>query len=107
MGLRGIMMKKILIYTDNFYPLQGGAEINLERIIERLIEDGYSPDVLTLFPEFSGDIGLAKYCGCTGDCGCIRWNCGSIFTKPSAIDIWELFYNFVEANKDNEKFIST
>ena len=58
------------------------------------------------FPEFSGDIGLAKYCGCTGDCGCIRWNCGSIFTKPSAIDIWELFYNFVEANKDNKKFIS-
>ena len=48
-------MKKILIYTDNFYPLLGGAEINLERIIERLIEDGYSPEVLTLFPEFSDD----------------------------------------------------
>ena len=58
------------------------------------------------FPEFGGDIGLAKYCGCGGDCDCVRWNCGSIFTKPSAIDIWELFYNFVEQNKDNKKFIS-
>ena len=61
MGLRGMMMKKILIYTDNFYPLQGGAEINLERIIERLIEDEYSPEVLTLFPAFSGDERNFKY----------------------------------------------
>ena len=48
------MGKNFLIYTDNFYPLQGGAEKAIENLIYRLIEDGNKVQVITMIPEFEG-----------------------------------------------------
>tara|TARA_R110000744_G_scaffold378668_1_gene495135 strand:+ start:96 stop:824 length:729 start_codon:yes stop_codon:yes gene_type:complete len=47
------------------------------------------------FPEFSGDVGICKYIN--GE----QWNTGSIFVKPSSIDIWELIIKFMKENKDH------
>ncbi len=48
------MGKKFLFYTDNFYPLQGGAEKHLENLISRLMEDGHRVHVITMIPNFEG-----------------------------------------------------
>jgi glycosyltransferase involved in cell wall biosynthesis len=48
------MGKNFLFYTDNFYPLQGGAEKHLENLISRLIEDGHQVHVITMIPDFEG-----------------------------------------------------
>ena len=45
------------------------------------------------FPEFAGDIGMCKYIN--GE----QWNTGSIFVKPSSIDIWELIIKFMKENR--------
>lgn len=47
------------------------------------------------FPEFAGDIGMCKYINFT------QWNTGSIFIKPSSIDIWELIVEFMKLNASN------
>jgi hypothetical protein len=47
------------------------------------------------FPEFIGDIGMCKYIDNS------QWNTGSIFVKPSSIDIWELIVNFMKENKQH------
>ena len=47
------------------------------------------------FPEFEGDIGMCKYCNDS------QWNTGSIFVKPSSVDIWELIVNFMKENKQH------
>lgn len=47
------------------------------------------------FPEFNGDIGMCKYIDFT------QWNTGSIFIKPSSIDIWELIVEFMKLNAGN------
>ena len=48
------MGKNFLFYTDNFYPLQGGAEKAIDNLIYRLIEDGHQVHVITIIPEFEG-----------------------------------------------------
>ncbi len=48
------MGKRVLIYSDNFYPLQGGAEKHLDTLITRLIEDGYQVEVITMIPKVEG-----------------------------------------------------
>jgi hypothetical protein len=45
------------------------------------------------FPEFEGDIGMCKYIDNS------QWNTGSIFVKPSSIDIWELIVEFMKTNQ--------
>jgi len=45
------------------------------------------------FPEFVGDIGMCKYIN--GE----QWNTGSIFVKPSSVDIWELIIQFMKENR--------
>lgn len=52
------------------------------------------------FPEFAGDIGFCKYINHT------QLNTGSIFIKPSSIDIWALIVEFMELNKDNDEINS-
>jgi len=47
------------------------------------------------FPEFAGDIGMCKYIN--GE----QWNTGSIFVKPSSIDIWALIVEFMKENKNH------
>lgn len=47
------------------------------------------------FPKFTGDIGMCKYID--GE----QWNTGSIFVKPSSIDIWELIVNFMKKNQSH------
>ena len=48
------------------------------------------------FPEFDGDIGMGKYID--GQ----QWNTGSIFVKPSSVDIWELMVDFMKQNRDHQ-----
>ena len=38
-----------------FILFKGVPEIHLERLISNLIDDGYKPEVLTLFPEILGE----------------------------------------------------
>lgn len=45
------------------------------------------------FPTFDGDIGMCKYIN--GE----QWNTGSIFVKPSSVDIWALIVEFMKENK--------
>ena len=47
------------------------------------------------FPEFDGDIGMCKYIDFT------QWNTGSIFVKPTSLDIWELIVEFMKINSSN------
>lgn len=47
------------------------------------------------FPNFLGDIGMSKYIDFT------QWNTGSVFVKPSSIDIWELIVDFMKENKNH------
>ena len=47
------------------------------------------------FPNFNGDIGMCKYIN--GE----QWNTGSIFVKPSSVDIWRLIVEFMKENKDH------
>ena len=44
------------------------------------------------FPIFDGDIGMCKYINNE------QWNTGSIFVKPSSVDIWELMVDFMKEN---------
>jgi len=44
------------------------------------------------FPNFTGDIGVCKYIDNS------QWNTGSVFVKPSSIDIWELIVEFMKTN---------
>jgi hypothetical protein len=46
-----------------------------------------------IFPDFDGDVGMGKYID--GQ----QWNTGSIFVKPSSVDIWELIVDFMNENK--------
>lgn len=47
------------------------------------------------FPEFTGDIGMCRYIDGR------EWNTGSIFVKPSSIDIWKLIIEFMKENKNH------
>lgn len=47
------------------------------------------------FPTFDGDIGMCKYIN--GE----QWNTGSIFVKPSSVDIWALIIEFMKENKNH------
>jgi hypothetical protein len=47
------------------------------------------------FPTFDGDIGMCKYIDAS------QWNTGSIFVKPSSVDIWSLIIDFMKENKDH------
>ena len=44
------------------------------------------------FPDFTGDIGVCKYIDDS------QWNTGSVFVKPSSVDIWELIVEFMKMN---------
>tara|TARA_R100000995_G_scaffold84637_2_gene64035 strand:- start:3396 stop:4127 length:732 start_codon:yes stop_codon:yes gene_type:complete len=46
-----------------------------------------------VFPNFNGDIGMGKYINAQ------QWNTGSIFVKPSSVDIWRLIVDFMDENK--------
>jgi hypothetical protein len=46
---------------------------------------------------FEGDIGMGKYIN--GE----QWNTGSIFVKPSGMDLWELIVNFMDENQKHPK----
>jgi len=46
-----------------------------------------------IFPNFNGDIGMGKYINAQ------QWNTGSIFVKPSSVDIWRLIVDFMDSNK--------
>jgi len=46
-----------------------------------------------VFPHFHGDIGMGKYINAQ------QWNTGSIFVKPSSVDIWRLIVDFMDENK--------
>ena len=48
------MGKRILINSENFYPLQGGGEKHLEQLLQRLISDGFEIEVITVIPEIEG-----------------------------------------------------
>lgn len=49
------------------------------------------------FPEFAGDIGMSKYIDFT------QWNTGSVFVKPSSVDIWRLIVEFMTINKHHHE----
>jgi len=48
-----------------------------------------------VFPDFDGDIGMGKYINAQ------QWNTGSIFVKPSSVDIWKLIVEFMDENRDH------
>ena len=48
------MGKRILINSENFYPLRGGGEKHLEQLLQRLISDGFEIEVITVIPEIEG-----------------------------------------------------
>ena len=48
-----------------------------------------------IFPEFDGDIGMGKYIDAK------QWNTGSIFVKPSGVDIWRLIVDFMDENRNH------
>lgn len=50
------------------------------------------------FPDFEGDIGMAKYIDAS------QWNTGSIFVKPTSQDIWRLIVDFMVENRDFPPF---
>ena len=47
------------------------------------------------FPYFNGDIGMGKYINAQ------QWNTGSIFVKPSSVDIWRLIVDFMDENRNH------
>lgn len=53
------------------------------------------------FPDFTGDIGLCKYIDFS------QWNTGSIFVKPSSLDIWELIVEFMKMNENHPDLLQT
>ena len=48
-----------------------------------------------IFPDFDGDIGMGKYIDAQ------QWNTGSIFVKPSSVDIWRLIVEFMDENRNH------
>lgn len=53
------------------------------------------------FPEFNGDIGMCKYIDFT------QWNTGSVFIKPTSLDIWELIVEFMKLNDSHHDLLQT
>jgi hypothetical protein len=51
------------------------------------------------FPTFSGDIGFCKYIDDS------QWNTGSIFVKPTSLDIWELIVEFMKLNENHPELL--
>ena len=47
------------------------------------------------FPKFDGEIGMCKYIN--GE----QWNTGSVFVKPSSVDIWSLIVEFMKENRSH------
>jgi hypothetical protein len=47
------------------------------------------------FPNFNGDIGMGKYIDAQ------QWNTGSIFVKPTSVDIWRLIVDFMDMNRSH------
>jgi len=45
------------------------------------------------YPDFEGDIGICRYINES------QWNTGSVFVKPSSVDIWRLICDFADANQ--------
>ena len=48
------MGKRVLINSENFYPIRGGGEKYLENLILKLIQDDYEIEVITVIPEVEG-----------------------------------------------------
>lgn len=51
------------------------------------------------FPDFNGDIGFCKYIDDS------QWNTGSVFIKPSSLDIWELIVEFMKLNNSHQSLL--
>jgi len=51
------------------------------------------------FPNFDGDIGMCKYINFS------QWNTGSVFVKPSSLDIWELVVEFMKINDNHPNLL--
>jgi hypothetical protein len=90
-----VQLSDICQYNKYFNKQYGIAELLKNNIITEPFWFHDFDDwqlVPFIFPEFNGDIGMCKYINFT------QWNTGSIFVKPSSLDIWELMVEFMKIN---------
>jgi hypothetical protein len=94
-GVTIIQLNDICQYNKYFNKQYGIAEILRRGLVtEPFWFHDFDDWQLTPFefPEFYGDIGMCKYIDDS------QWNTGSVFVKPSSIDIWELIVEFMKMN---------
>ena len=94
-GVTIIQLNDICQYNKYFNKQYGIAEIlRRELITEPFWFHDFDDWQLNAFefPDFTGDIGVCKYIDDS------QWNTGSIFVKPSSLDIWELIVEFMKTN---------
>jgi hypothetical protein len=94
-GVTILHLDDICQYNKYFNKQYGIAEIlRRELIIEPFWFHDFDDWQLNPFefPDFAGDIGVCKYIDNS------QWNTGSVFVKPSSIDIWELIVEFMKTN---------
>ena len=94
-GVTIIQLNDICQYNKYFNKQYGIAELLRKELInEPFWFHDFDDWQLTpfTFPDFSGDIGVCKYIDDS------QWNTGSIFVKPSSLDIWELIVEFMKTN---------
>ena len=94
-GVTIIQLNDICQYNKYFNKQYGIAEILRRKLITEPFWfhdfDDWQLNAFE-FPDFSGDIGVCKYIDDS------QWNTGSIFVKPSSLDIWELIVEFMKTN---------
>lgn len=97
-----IQLDDICQYNKYFNKQYGIAEIlRRELITEPFWFHDFDDWQLNTFefPDFDGDIGVCKYIDNS------QWNTGSVFVKPSSIDIWELIVNFMKINDSHSELL--
>jgi len=99
-----IQLNDICQYNKYFNKQYGIAEIlRRELITEPFWFHDFDDWQLNAFefPDFTGDIGVCKYIDDS------QWNTGSVFVKPSSIDIWELIVEFMKINDSHPDLLQS
>ena len=94
-----IKLDDICYYNKFFNKQYGIAELLSKKLIDDIFWfhdfDDWQLNKFE-FPVFNGDIGMCKYLDDS------QWNTGSIFIKPSSLDIWLLIVEFMKLNASIE-----
>ena len=93
-----VEMERICTYNRFFNRMYGLYELLDKKIItENFWHHDFDDWQINKFdfPKFDGDLAMTKFCDFQ------QWCVSEIFVKPSSLDIWNLFYDFTEVNREH------